>query len=142
GVLRGVRRQETGVRRSRGYANIDAPDFCLLTPFLTTHFRARRCARMSRAGKIHAAWRSYQGIERLASHRPRLSRTKFPPNVNYTLTMSKRKGDPAKVGKSLPVKYWKLAAARWRRWVGSTYELCELKCGVAMKTSAPSRATR
>ena len=75
---------------------------------------------MSRAGNVQAAWRSYQARERRARSRPRLSSKKLAPKVSSTKMMSKRHSEPAKVGKSLPVKYSKLAAAKWRRCVGST----------------------
>ena len=52
---------------------------------------------MSNAGKTHAACRSYQLSDRFARNRPRLSSTKFPPNVSSTLTTSKRYGEPAKL---------------------------------------------
>src|SRR5580698_4788004 len=97
---------------------------------------------MSQAGKIHAAWRSYQRIDAELISRPALSSKKFPPNVNRRSTISKDTDEPTNEAKSLPVKYSKLESVRCLRCVGSEKELCELKCGVTINTSAPFLLTR
>src|ERR1017187_7805619 len=76
---------------------------------------------MSSGGKIQAACRSYHFIDAPEIRRPRLSSTKLPPKVSVQSTMSKRKGAPAKLGKSWPVKYSKLAAASFEYFTGHDF---------------------
>ena len=82
---------------------------------ISPYFLTRKWQWMSHAGKIQAAWRSYQRIEAQLISLPALSSKKLPPNVNRVSTISKDTDEPTNEAKSLPVKYSKLETVRWRR---------------------------